>query len=158
MGTYYLEIEIICPQNGTAVLTGPTPCHCTVGRAPFFPRAPNTRLSFRFSSSLFSSHLLSSPLLFSLAPNRRKSDPGLRSRLGSSALPTTVRALLAFLSRQDFSPFFPPRLASKSRPLCRTLYTSDRSRSTVNNPGPNSPLRDVVQDLYSTDPTQNNMP
>ena len=46
-----------------------------------------------------------------LLPPSRNSDPGLHSR-HISPLPTTVRALLPFLSREGFSTFFPRRLVS----------------------------------------------
>ena len=48
-------------------------------------------------------------LLFSL-PSSRNSDPGSHSRLFSP--PTHYGSCLAFLSREDFSSFFPRRLAS----------------------------------------------
>ena len=48
-------------------------------------------------------------LLFSLPPSRN-SDPGSHSRLFSPL--THYGSCLAFLSREDFSPFFPRRLAS----------------------------------------------
>ena len=50
-------------------------------------------------------------LLFSLPPiNSRNSDPGSHSRLFSP--PTHYGSCLAFLSRENFSSFFPRRLAS----------------------------------------------
>ena len=50
--------------------------------------------------------------LSSYCSNSRNSDPGSHSRL-FSPLPTTVHVLsLAFLSREDFSPFFPHGLAT----------------------------------------------
>ena len=48
-------------------------------------------------------------LLFSLPPSRN-SDPGSHGRLFSP--PTHGGSCLAFLSREDFSSFFPRRLAS----------------------------------------------
>ena len=48
-------------------------------------------------------------LLFALPPSRN-SDPGSHSRLFSP--PTHYGSCLAFLSREDFSSFFPRRLAS----------------------------------------------
>ena len=56
----------------------------------------------------FPSHLLSSPVCS--LPSSRNSDPGSHSRPFSP--PTHYGSCLAFLSREDFSSFFPRRLAS----------------------------------------------
>ena len=66
-----------------------------------------TEISFFF----FSIPFIIFALLFSLPPCRN-SDPGSHSRLFSP--PTHNGSCLAFLSREDFSSFFPRRLASNS--------------------------------------------
>ena len=66
---------------------------------------------FFFSCSFFSISSIFFALLFSLPPiNSRNSDPGSHSRLFSP--PTHYGSCLAFLPREDFSSFFPRRLAS----------------------------------------------
>ena len=66
---------------------------------------------FLFFCFFFSNPLIIFALVFSLPPiNSRNSDPGSHSRLFSP--PTQYGSCLAFLSRQDFSSFFPRRLAS----------------------------------------------
>ena len=67
---------------------------------------PLSRLFFFF---FFPSHVLSSPFLFSLPPSRN-TDPGSHSRLFFP--PPHYGSCLVFLSREDFSSFFPRRLAS----------------------------------------------
>ena len=72
--------------------------------------------SSSFSFFLFSSHELSSPFFFSLPPSRN-SDAGSYGRLFSPHPHYDSR--LAFLSQEDFSSFFPRRLAS----ILRTTST-----------------------------------
>ena len=76
----------------------------------------------------FSSYLLSSPLFFSLPLiNSRNSDPGSHSRL--SPPPPHYGSCFAFLSRQDFSSFFPRRLGSNCSP--KLLYCCRRSQQYI---------------------------
>ena len=72
--------------------------------------------TFLFTSKyiIFPSHLLCLSFFFSLPPSRN-SDPGSHSRLFSP--PLHYGSCLAFLSREDFSSFFPRRLASNLVPL-----------------------------------------
>ena len=61
-------------------------------------------------SFFFQSSLLYSPFFFLSLPPGRNSAPGSHSRLFLP--PTHYGSCLAFLSREDFSSFFPRRLAS----------------------------------------------